>query len=353
MRPFSVTPTVRRMTIPHYGVLKGKALAGKLAGNRGKKPHFQIHILAAGVDHRIAVNVVSDQHPSELLFLLVPDFTHPLLADLPALAEGFTALPSEPGGLALDFVRDALFEPTDMKALPFDAPGTGDDLGEIFGLYVQRAIERGADLYAFGSKWGPEEAKPDEYFGFSPGNGIHDIHLNQGSPPPHKDDNGVWQDGALFVHFPTDDSWLAFFLAFQSQLAHTDDRGDPIEGSGLFGQPEGAGTPVSASGMRIVAALVNPAGDDPGAETLTLLNTDAAAVDLAGWTVANGTGQRAVLDAASVGPGDTIRLRLDRTEMPLPNRGTTITLLDPAGLKAHGVAYTAEQAREQGRTVLF
>ena len=46
------------MPIKSYRILKGKPLAGKLAGKGGAKPHYQIHLLAAGTDHRIAVNVV-------------------------------------------------------------------------------------------------------------------------------------------------------------------------------------------------------------------------------------------------------------------------------------------------------
>ena len=36
----------------------------------------------------------------------------------------------------------------------------------------------GSVIYAFGAKWGPEKGKPDKYFKFVPGNGIHDIHMN-------------------------------------------------------------------------------------------------------------------------------------------------------------------------------
>ena len=35
-------------------------------------------------------------------------------------------------------------------------------------------------MYAFGERWGPESHKADQYFGFVPGNGVHDIHMNQG-----------------------------------------------------------------------------------------------------------------------------------------------------------------------------
>ena len=227
------------MPIKSYGLLKGRAVAGKLAGRGGGKPHYQIHLVARGVDYRIAVNVVSDQSPSELLFLLDPDFTHPMLPALAVAQDGFTSVPSRPGGLALDFNRGHLFRPQDMKALPVQAPGPGNDLFEAFDPYVHQAIERGADLFAFGSRWGPEAGMADDYFGFEPGNGIHDIHLNQGSPAPHNSDNGVWQDGALFIHTPGDGKWLAFFLAFQSQFAVTDDHGNPVAGSPKFGSVPG------------------------------------------------------------------------------------------------------------------
>lgn len=353
------------MPVPSYGVLKGRATEGKLAGGGGKKPHYQIHVVAGGVDHRIAVNVVSDQSPSELLFLLRPGFRHPVLDGMPALQEGFTSLPSQPGGLALDFIRGNLFEPHDMKALPFNAPGPDNDLAEIFELYVRRAVERQADVYAFGSRWGPEPGKPDDYFGFEPGNGIHDIHLNQGSPEPHASDNGVWQDGALFIHFPAEEEWLGFFLAFQSQFAQTDDRGNPVPGSPKFGQPVVPGQPgpggppdpgqvPGTAGVRIVAALVNPAGDDAGHETVTLLNARPEPVDLARWTLDNGVGASCPVDAADVlRPGDTLRVPVTGQGMALSNRGGTINLLDPDGRKVHGVVYTKDQVEAQGWTIVF
>jgi len=37
----------------------------------------------------------------------------------------------------------------------------------------------------------------------------------------------------------------------------------------------------------------------------------------------------------------------------LGNNGGAITLLDPNGLKVHGVSYTADQARPEGWTITF
>jgi uncharacterized protein YukJ len=61
---------------------------------------------------------------------------------------------------------------------------------------------------------------------FTPGNGIHDIHMNQGNSGKWKRDNGVYQDGAIFIEYPRD-KWRAFFFAFQSQTFDTDNNGNP------------------------------------------------------------------------------------------------------------------------------
>jgi hypothetical protein len=52
----------------------------------------------------------------------MPDeaLTHPLLSGLVGLAEGFTAVPSVPGGVALDYIRGNLFDRTAMRDIaPF------------------------------------------------------------------------------------------------------------------------------------------------------------------------------------------------------------------------------------------
>ncbi|MFY4703060.1 DUF2278 family protein [Burkholderia glumae] len=50
--------------------------------------------------------------------------------------------------------------------------------------------------------------------------------MNQGNSGSYKKDNGVYQDGCLMLRYP-DGSWLAVFIAFQSQTFDTDDHGNP------------------------------------------------------------------------------------------------------------------------------
>lgn len=61
--------------------------------------------------------------------------------------------------------------------------------------------------------------------------------------------------------------------------------------------------------MLIVAVLPDPAGTDAGAESVTLLNTSAASVDLAGWALSDAAGGRQQLDG-DLEAGGTLRVRL-------------------------------------------
>ncbi|MEV4019505.1 DUF2278 family protein [Nonomuraea angiospora] len=147
---------------------------------------------------------------------------------------------------------------------------------------MQRAIgDPEARVFVFGERWGPEPSAPDKVFGFRPGNGVHDVHMNQGNSGRFRSDDGVWQDGGLLLHFPGASRWVAVFLAFQSQAWHTDDRtGHAIEPAPA--RPAGGEEPV-----RIVAALVNPDVPAPERETVTLINASPDPIDLQGWHLAD------------------------------------------------------------------
>jgi uncharacterized protein YukJ len=58
--------------------------------------------------------------------------------------------------------------------------------------------------------------------------GIHDIHMNQGSKGGHASSNGIYQDGALFAYYPSENRWSAVFLKFASQAEQTDDSGNAV-----------------------------------------------------------------------------------------------------------------------------
>ena len=330
------------MPLKRYGVLKGKAIDSKNV--IGQNPHFQVLIVDDELRHRIAINVKSKIAPSELLYYVDEYFNHPIIDELEELSFGFHELESKPGGMSLDYIRGNHFDASKMKPLPHDIPGPDNDLNELIHKYIAKAIGmENSAVYAFGQKWGPENNKRDKYFGFEPGNGIHDIHMNQGNFETWKKDDGVYQDGGLIIHLPDEDRLVAVFLAFQSQCFHTDDAtGHCI-----------APTPAPKDGcVRIIAALVNPKGHDTGLESIILLNTTPDSIDLNGWSIADKNKNRTRLEG-SLKPGDILKFELSGKDVQLSNKGGIITLLDKDGLKVDGVSYTKKDASRQGWTIVF
>ena len=215
------------MPLATYGVLKG-TVVGQLRD--ADDDHYQILVRSGKTLHRIASNVKSSapKSPSTVLFVSTTALPQALTNGLKALEPGYKKLASKPGGVALDYLRSGVVKTKSMKPVPPDAPGADNDLKDLLEAAVIRAMqEEGSVIYALGAKWGPEQGRPDKYFKFSPGNGIHDIHMNQGNSGQYKKDNGVYQDGALYVQYPND-KWRGFFFAFQSQSFRTDDKGNPV-----------------------------------------------------------------------------------------------------------------------------
>ena len=113
--------------------------------------------------------------------------------------------------------------------------------------------------------------------------------------------------------------------------------------------------PVVASPVRIAAALVNPMGDDPGKETVTLINTGSASVSLEGWSLLDAMNHRYQVSdqAATIAAGGVFVITLPKNSVQLSNKGGEIRLLNREGKVAHQVSYTKKQAQEQGITLLF
>ncbi len=113
---------------------------------------------------------------------------------------------------------------------PIPPRGSGVTLKNLLDGQIERAKADGAAvLIAFGEHF--IDNKPDPYFEFSPGRGVHDIHMMQGnfpSDPPggrddHSGDNRINGDGALFIRF-TGGETIALFTRFESQATSTDDE---------------------------------------------------------------------------------------------------------------------------------
>jgi uncharacterized protein YukJ len=348
----------------NYGVLKGSAIAYKR--DNDQDPHSELLMSVDGESFRVAINVRSSRGPvSKRLveYLIVHDLNHPIVERAKALPEGWNPLEGTPAETAaIDYIRGNLFRPKDLKPLIHTKPGPNNDLFERVEDLLHRAIEDDqAMVYAFGERWGPKPGEKDQYFQFKPGNGVHLIHMNQGSAG---DNGGRYRDGALFVDFPASGITHALFLKFQNQVWHTKgEQAIPIADAPAVAEiaipetgpiapwailPEDSPTRLAT----IISALVNPMGRDRGHESVTILNLSADRLDLSGWTLQDERERQQQL-RGSVAPSESITIPLDGTSMQLNNKGGTITLLEARGLKVDGVAYTAAQAKEAGRPIVF
>jgi hypothetical protein len=111
--------------------------------------------------------------------------------------------------------------------------------------------------------------------------------------------------------------------------------------------------PAVAGGVRIVAALINPQGHDPGSETVTLINIGPTLQNLEGWRIEDRNGKSQSLTGMSIEPGNALRVTLDPAGAQLSNKGGKISLLDDRGNAVHMVSYSKGQARSEGQTTLF
>jgi uncharacterized protein YukJ len=138
------------MPLAGYGVLAGSVVDQRAEGGTDS-PHYQIRVRGGEADFRVAVNVLSQERPAELLYAADENFRHPVTQTLPSLPDGFTPLASQPGGMALDFIRANLFDRQAMQPEPASAPGPDNDLADKLDHFVRRAAaDPAARLHAFG-----------------------------------------------------------------------------------------------------------------------------------------------------------------------------------------------------------
>ena len=343
------------MAIKRYGVVKARAV-GFQREDHDPTPHFQLFVEAQGTRFRVPVNVRSKLSPSELAYVVDPDFQHPITSRLPALQEGYTRLPeSERQGL--DYIRGNLFDPERVIALPHHLPGQDNDLQDILASQSQAAINAGthAFVYVFGEPFSDAGENGSIQ-------GMHDIHMNQGNHSDFADDDGVYHDGGLIFHFPERQRFVAFFLVFQSQALHTDDQtGHALPGSRTFEDvvKKRGGEDLETDDVHVIGALINPEGAENQPthkgrpESVTLLNRTPDIALLNGWALVDKNNKRQNLDGLSIEAGGILKVNLAGSPMTLGNSGGTITLLNEAGLKVDGVSYTKEEGKQEGWTAVF
>lgn len=158
--------------------------------------------------------------------------------------------------------------------------------------------------------------------------------------------NGARYDLKLF-RSASNQNIRTFYPVF---LGAAGDRPVPVA---LTGQPTRSAAAVVASPVRILAALVNPQGDDPGKETVTLLNTGPVPVSLEGWLLVDRMKNRFGLGDLALGAGMAATVLLPKGSVQLGNKGGEIRLVNRDGHTAHLVSYSKAQAHDEGRTITF
>ncbi len=338
------------MTNRRYCVFSGRVV-DRRSESRGTSPHYHILLEGGGQRFRVAVNTrsgTSHSRKSDLLYFADDDFRHIVTSRLAVVPDGDHHVESRPGGLALDYQRGGMFDRRHMRRIPASRPGPRNDLVDELDFYVERVLDDPTNrLHAYGTRWGPELHKPDQVFDFSPGNGIHDVHMNQGNRDEHWHDNGIWSDGGLIFQWPEPDPdrWSAIFLAFQTQSWHTDDRGQPTPYPDRDDRAPAASDDNRTPPARIVAAFVHPNDEKLGVEHVSIRNDSHEPLPVAGWRLQNRDGDATVLDGVVL-PRTVRRFEL-RQDVPLSSRGGLILLLDGDGEEVDGVSYTRHEVRRK------
>ncbi|KNH08290.1 hypothetical protein BRCH_00221 [Candidatus Burkholderia brachyanthoides] len=239
------------MASNEYVCFKGTVKLGVpfLKGYKGDPHYVIVSEDQNGREFRIVTNVKSDSSltgPAGYLVLYAwnEQFQHPMTADLNKLALG-VATSNFP---TLDYVHDEGFvDLSSMRPISLDTTHEENDINALLNDMLELDMSvQGIDfvyptLTYKDNRLGWKSKKEVTVYGFGflfepSKDGLHETHMNQGNPKPGKgskirdysNENGVSQDGAVMME--VDGKFQALFVAFQTQLVPTDDRGWPIPG---------------------------------------------------------------------------------------------------------------------------
>ncbi|MBR0897003.1 DUF2278 family protein [Bradyrhizobium tropiciagri] len=213
-----------------YGFVKTKITSEpKMKGSHhGHETQYHLHcnLDVDGGQWDVAINVGTNDADDLLKYKLVFDFRHPVIQTLAAADAGSRELTGQKALPALDFMRSDLLANTG-KWRDSDVMDSSEDVEPAASLarLLSRAHQEGRDVYIFGRF-------------YEQGDGLHDVHLNQGSTKgfihrpgdDSNDHNDIWQDGAVMVDLG-EPEWAAYFAAFNQQLVPTDELGNPQPGA--------------------------------------------------------------------------------------------------------------------------
>lgn len=115
--------------------------------------------------------------------------------------------------------------------------------------------------------------------------------------------------------------------------------------------PQREETHIGSGDLRIIAALVNPKGQERGHEFVIILNTTDHEADLREFKLSDNAGTITLGDGV-LGPAEILRIPASGN-VRLSNERDTLTLTGPDNLLIHQVSYTSRELPEEGYAHVF
>lgn len=111
---------------------------------------------------------------------------------------------------------------------------------------------------------------------------------------------------------------------------------------------------ISVGDIRIVAAIVNPQGEDKGNEKVSVINTTTELIVLDGCIIKDKMNRRYIVKSMDLNPGETKQLVLSDSEIILSNKEGSISLWSrDENLRIDHVEYTRQDLPPSGSSIVF
>ncbi|WP_341750810.1 DUF2278 family protein [Candidatus Tisiphia endosymbiont of Sialis lutaria] len=216
--------------LANYSYLKGIVSQDLEDRTKHTETHHNLIVQANKLDYQVNIDIQSDSRANVKLYYVDQLNNNELLTNLAKLGdEGLFSLDQLTHASRLDYLRSGIFQ---IDYLKNTLAKSWQEISSLLDMH----IIRGTKICILGESYDDTETRSVVPYGLQlkqqhsqlPPRGIHDIHLNQGNYNPHSKDNGIYQDGAIFIETPNN-SIKAFFFMFDEQSLNTDDSVDPVD----------------------------------------------------------------------------------------------------------------------------
>ena len=207
--------------LPDYGVVVGQYV--NYTTNQGQWLHVDLNINANRIVYQAAVDV--NEPNGQFQYQVFNNLDISLFAPIMALNDGWHHLASNSASGAIDYARSPILQrPLGCLALLWTIWNAifktqyqtwTNVTGNAAGNALVAMVAGSQKVFAFGAP-------------YTSGNGVHDVHCNQGDPPGQfRPLDGIWQDGCVFA-IKGDGTLSAYLGKFSTQSLNTDNNGIPI-----------------------------------------------------------------------------------------------------------------------------